>query len=821
MKLQAKIWLGAGVVIAVIMSADVYLGFRAIEMEVRTDLDQNARVIRAMLMATRRVYHAQFIASELPVTQTTVGFLPAHALSHIAADFPHWINSGLRFNNVSDRPRNPANQADTHELAAMEWFRANPKATERIAEIRTPGGDFYHFTAPIWIESYCLGCHGERQSAPPSIRTSYTNSYNYHIGDLRGVMSIKLPMDELRAHAREVWLQRLGLHAGGYALLLILIGLLMQWLVVRRLAHLQSLTRKIESGDLSARAVISGNDEVMILASSFNAMADALGHREDALRESEGRFRRLTEMSSDFYWESDAEHRLTARTESKREIAESVFAQASSIGKRRWEIPYLFPDEAGWRKHRAILDAHLPFRDFEISRLRGNGAVHSISVSGDPMFDASGEFKGYQGVGADITERKRNDDLLALEHAIARSLAVERDASSGIKAVMRSICEAKKWARSTYWRVDETTGVARFGEFWDSPGLDLAAYTERSRSVVFAPGEGLVGRVWQSGEPIWVPDFADDPRVVQHALGRETGVHGVFVFPVTSEGRTIGMLAFFSREVREPDERLLAATRVIGSELGQFVQRKQAEDQVLRLNTELERRVAEHTNALEVANKELEAFSYSVSHDLRAPLRAIQGFSSLVEEQYASQIDEPGRDMLRRVGAGAKKMGTLIDDLLRLSRISRQSMRIEPVDLSALAWEVVRELQGEAPERKVEWVVAPQVAAAGDPGLLRVVLQNLMGNAWKYSSKRVDARIEFGVSVRDGQTTYFVHDNGAGFDMAYADKLFGAFQRLHSPAEFSGTGIGLATVKRIILRHGGEVRAEGKAHEGATFYFTL
>ena len=252
-----------------------------------------------------------------------------------------------------------------------------------------------------------------------------------------------------------------------------------------------------------------------------------------------------------------------------------------------------------------------------------------------------------------------------------------------------------------------------------------------------------------------------------------------------------------------------------------ITERKRHAQELERLNLELEQRVQQRTQELQVANNELEAFSYSVSHDLRAPLRAIHGFSSLVEKQYAGQIDEQGRDMLRRVAAGVNKMAALIDDLLRLSRISRQAMRIQPTDLSALAWEAIGELQDGAPERKVEWVIAAQLSAKGDPGLLRVALQNLIGNAWKYSSKRADARIEFGLGAWRGRPAYFVHDNGAGFDMAYADKLFGAFQRLHSPGEFPGTGIGLATVKRIVQRHGGEVGAESEAEGGATFYFTL
>jgi light-regulated signal transduction histidine kinase (bacteriophytochrome) len=249
--------------------------------------------------------------------------------------------------------------------------------------------------------------------------------------------------------------------------------------------------------------------------------------------------------------------------------------------------------------------------------------------------------------------------------------------------------------------------------------------------------------------------------------------------------------------------------------------RKKAEARILELNAELEQRVAERTRALEVANTELEAFSYSVSHDLRAPLRAIQGFSRLVETQYAGQIDDQGKDMLRRVGAGAQKMALLIDDLLNLSRISRQAMRIGPVDLSALAREVVEELHAGEPARRTEWVIAPQLAAQGDAGLLRVLLQNLLGNAWKYSSRRDDARIELGRVEQEGRMVYFVRDNGAGFDKDHAAKLFKPFERLHSEHEFPGTGIGLALVHLIVQRHGGRIWAESAPGRGSTFRFTL
>jgi PAS domain S-box-containing protein len=228
-----------------------------------------------------------------------------------------------------------------------------------------------------------------------------------------------------------------------------------------------------------------------------------------------------------------------------------------------------------------------------------------------------------------------------------------------------------------------------------------------------------------------------------------------------------------------------------------------------------------HTAQLEAANAELDAFAYSVSHDLRAPLRSIDGFSQAVLEDYAGKLDATGQDYLRRVRAGTQRMGALIDDLLNLSRVTRTEMMIRTVDVSDLARQLAGELASGDPEREVDVVIAPGLEARADEGLLRVVLQNLMGNAWKFTSKRSNARIEVGMLAANGERAYFVRDNGAGFDMAYAPKLFGAFQRLHRVTEFPGAGVGLATVQRIIHRHGGKVWAEAEPDRGATFYFTL
>ena len=250
--------------------------------------------------------------------------------------------------------------------------------------------------------------------------------------------------------------------------------------------------------------------------------------------------------------------------------------------------------------------------------------------------------------------------------------------------------------------------------------------------------------------------------------------------------------------------------------------RIQGQNQALeKARDELEERVIERTTQLEAANKELESFSYSVSHDLRAPLRSIDGFSQALLEDCGDKLDPQGRSDLQRVRAATQHMAQLIDDMLDLSRVSRGEIRRETVDLTSMVKNIAQELRTAEPDRKVDVAIADGIRAQGDARLLRVLVENLLRNAWKFTGKHPTAKIEFGIGQNDGKPVYFVRDDGAGFDMAYAGKLFGAFQRLHAMTEFNGTGVGLATVQRIVHRHGGEVWAEGKVDQGATFYFTL
>ena len=244
--------------------------------------------------------------------------------------------------------------------------------------------------------------------------------------------------------------------------------------------------------------------------------------------------------------------------------------------------------------------------------------------------------------------------------------------------------------------------------------------------------------------------------------------------------------------------------------------------QIRELNATLELRVAQRTGELEAANKELESFSYSVSHDLRAPLRGIAGFTEALSRNHRALLDAEGGKYLDRVLAGTERMGQLIDDLLNLSRVGRADLVRRPVDLSAMARSIGENLQQTAPQRSVEWVIANGVTAVGDSRLLHIVLENLLGNAWKFTGRKAVARIEFGAAPGpDGRPLCFIRDNGAGFDMGYAGKLFDPFQRMHSLSEFPGTGIGLATVKRIVLRHGGRVWADSKIDAGTTIQFSL
>jgi len=327
--------------------------------------------------------------------------------------------------------------------------------------------------------------------------------------------------------------------------------------------------------------------------------------------------------------------------------------------------------------------------------------------------------------------------------------------------------------------------------------------------------------VIRSGKPVLIrhvseSTIAQTAQDAEHEqLLRSLGLRSLMILPMQIQSEVIGTLTLVSAETsREFDQTDVQLAEELARRAALAVENAQ-------LYTEMEERVRARTSELTAVNHELEAFSYSVSHDLRSPLRSLDGFSQALAEDYAGVLDAQGRDFLQRIRGAAQRMGQLIDDLLSLSRVARMDLVRSDVDVTHLAEGVVRELRHSEPNRDVEMKVQADLRAAADPGLLRIVLQNLLSNAWKFSSKTSESRIEVGSIDFENEAVFYVRDNGAGFDMTYADKLFGPFQRLHGANEFAGTGIGLATVQRIIARHGGRIWAESAPDQGATFYFTL
>jgi len=411
--------------------------------------------------------------------------------------------------------------------------------------------------------------------------------------------------------------------------------------------------------------------------------------------------------------------------------------------------------------------------------------------------------------------------LLALAEGAQECLASEDLTAALLAKTLRYACERVRSRAALRQSEEKFRTMADFTadwEYWQGPDRKLI-YTSPSceritgyRAEEFFADPGLIERIVH-------PEDRDFFARHQMEVFGEHGCGGPLEreFRIITREAAVRWVGHVCQPVVGRDGRPLGR-RVSNRDINA---RKLAEERLRGLNAELEQRVAERTADLESANRELESFSYSVSHDLRAPLRAIDGFSRMLQEETAGKLDGRSVAHLGRIREAAGRMAGLIDDLLRLSRVMRLEYSPTPIDLSALAAAIVDDLRREHPERTVEVVIRPGLAAIGDRDMFTIALRNLLDNAWKYTGKTAAARIEFAAREEGGRPVFFVRDNGAGFDMAYADRLFSPFQRLHTAEEFPGTGVGLATVARIIHRHHGEIRAESSPAGGATFSFTL
>ena len=410
-----------------------------------------------------------------------------------------------------------------------------------------------------------------------------------------------------------------------------------------------------------------------------------------------------------------------------------------------------------------------------------------------------------------VAERTAELDML---HATTLEISTARDSTEALTLLLRKVCEYSGWPFAQCWLPHGGSTRLKLGPAWYSraPGLD--AFRRQNEGLAFAPEGGALERVWQNKEPAWVWDLRPDAYAVRRPLMIDAGLKSWIGFPVLADGEVIAVIEFFDTEPRGRDERVLQLISTLASQLGPVIERKRAAEQIAALNAHLQRNTLE----LEATNKELESFSYSVSHDLRAPLRAVDGYARMLEEDYRQNLDAEGQRLLRVVRDASTRMGRLIDDLLAFSKLGRQDLAKRPIDMGTLVAEVIAELRGDSQTAIAAAALPP---AAADRAMLKQVWANLIGNALKYSGKREDARIEIGGRQELGERVYWIRDNGVGFDMRYAQKLFGVFQRLHRAEEFPGTGVGLAIVQRVITRHGGRIWAESRPGEGACFYFSL
>jgi PAS domain S-box-containing protein len=455
-------------------------------------------------------------------------------------------------------------------------------------------------------------------------------------------------------------------------------------------------------------------------------------------------------------------------------------------------------------------------RHYDTARLTKDGQIKYVWVSASPVLDRTGTLVGTSIIARDVTERKRAEEEIRklnteLERRVEARTAQLQETLARLNEALEKEQAARQEANESRLKAQQVLETAPDGIIIaDEDGAITFANNQASEifmygrdEIITKTVEDLIPEIYRKTHVGHRADYAARPRVRQMGVGLE-------LYGLRKDGMEFPVEIALSPTWEKGNLRVTAVIRDI-------TERKRVENQVRELNADLKRRTVE----LEAANKELEAFSYSVSHDLRAPLRAIDGFSNTLLKYYLDVLDERGQDYLKRVRAASQRMAQLIDDILGLSRATRAEMHRQRLDLSAMAGEILEGLQNSEPDRKAEITVEPGMVLEADNHLMRIAMDNLLRNAWKFTSKREMTRIEVGSLDQNGKRVYFIRDNGAGFDREYADKLFSPFQRLHSESEFPGTGIGLALVQRILRRHGGRIWAEAAVDQGATFYFTI
>ncbi len=595
--------------------------------------------------------------------------------------------------------------------------------------------------------------------------------------------------------------------------------------------------------------VLSGTVVVFAARALGKEYDDAQAERrraEESLRESENRLRFAMEGANDGLWDVQMKTGAVYLSPRGCEILGYRPEEMEQVAKVWNDLVHPGDMAETTRQLNAHLEGRSPLFAVEQRLLTKSGEWKWVLARGKVVErDAGGAPLRMTGTHTDITSQRQASEALrwdlALEAALAALYPPLISAATNPAEMASFVLEqARALTGSEHGyvsAVDPVTGEGLVHSFTQMTATGCRV-TEQGGSFKLRPGEdGKYPALWGEALNTRRPFFTNTPQTHATARGLPGGHVPLLKFlsvPVLLGSELVGQIAL-ANPGRDYTDRDLQAVQRMGEFYALAIQTQRARTEILELNASLEQRVRERTQELEASNRELEAFSYSVSHDLRAPLRGIDGWGLALLEDYGSSLDEQAKVYLGRVRSETQRMGQLIDDLLVLSRITRADMQRQPVDLSALASGIAERLTSSEPNRAVDWIIQPDLTAEGDPRLLEIALENLLANAWKFTSKRDRAHITVGRAPRpetsagapdetagpDSGSVFFVRDDGTGFNMAYAHRLFSPFQRLHKASEFPGTGIGLATTARVIRRHGGRIWAEAGPDQGATFYFTI
>ena len=772
MKLQTKLLLIMAPAFLVAFVIQGLANYRAAHQEVLVELRREARNIRDVLMATRRVYHHQFLDSGIPLNSKTVGFLPAHALSRISQDFKTWSEGGLAFNNVSDRPRNPDNAADALEMEAIAFYRDNKDIQERFVAFESDEGKpFYHYSRPIWIESYCLKCHGKREDAPATIQASYDSAFDYQEGELRGIMSIRLPAGAAEARAATAAWRHFLIDAVIYACVFVLAYRLLVHYVARRLKDLEECCGRLAGGDYGFRSGITGDDEIGHVAAVFDGMAERIEDRDAALHASEERSRKIVDTAHDAFVAVGSDGAITAWNQQ----AEHTFGWSRDEILGQEAATTIIPPQYRDTHLRAIKDLRETGtvegmnRRFEVTALHRDG--HEFPVELAVADTHVGQNLSIGAFVRDITERKR-----AEEEVHKLSVAVEQSpATVVITDLVGTITYVNR-------RFTETTGYTREEALGQNPRILKSGNMPRR----------VYEKLWKmlcAGET-WRGEFQNRKK------NGELYWESASISPVrTGQGEVTHYVA-----VKE-----------------EITERKRREE-------ELKRAMAAAT-AADLAKSE---FLANMSHEIRTPMTAILGFADNIAENVTKAGNVDSIAIIRKNG---ESLLGIINDILDLSKIEAGRMEAkrvicEPCSLVAEVSSLVRgQVDAKGLQFHIEYDGAVPETIHTDAARLRQILINLVGNAIKFTETGAVRLVTRFLNDSDGPCLQFdVIDTGIGIPEEEKEKLFQPFMQLDNSAtrRFGGTGLGLTISKRFAELLGGDiVVAATEVGVGTTFRATV